>query len=132
MDAPDSLQDRGKALWDALEPDDVGPQAALVLEACRIADRLDELDSIIHGKGVLNLMKFRLHESWGEDGDRTVLVRVEFQSVLSEARQQALALERLLTRLGLTAAKPKSEGEENPLARVLALVQSTAKPAGRS
>ncbi len=82
------------------------PRNALVLEAARLADRLDELDSIIQGKGVLNLMQFRLDMESGEDGEYNV--EVKFQNVFSEARQQAIAFSTILSKLAPAdaAAKP--------------------------
>ncbi|WP_168223092.1 hypothetical protein [Pseudarthrobacter sp. NIBRBAC000502770] len=53
MDVPAGLGERGLAVWEAMSGTDV-PRNALVLEAARLADRLDELDNIIQGKGVLN------------------------------------------------------------------------------
>lgn len=75
-----------------------------MVEASRMADRLEELNSVIQGKGVLDLMRFRLHEHWGEEGDRTVRVEVKFDSVLGEARQLQLAFDRLCSTLKVSAA----------------------------
>ena len=60
--SPDGLGPRGSALWESLARSPETPDGVLALEACRAADRLDELDSIIHGKGVLHLMQLRLKE----------------------------------------------------------------------
>jgi hypothetical protein len=82
----------------------VDGQRGLVLleEAARIADRLDELDRVIAGKGVLNLMSFRLDlDLEDESGDRNINVRVEFSHVLAEARQQANTLRQLVASLPL-------------------------------
>ena len=94
------LQERGAALYDEFDGDDVpASRQSQVVEVARLVDRLEELNSVIAGKGVLNLMRFRLSESWGDEDDRTVLVRVQFDSVLAEARQSQLALERLMKSL---------------------------------
>lgn len=88
-------------------------QYALLVEAARIADRLDELDRIIAGKGVLNLMRFRLHDLFSDEDERNVSVEVKFDSVLAEARQQASTLRALLQSLGVervTGAKGKGGG----------------------
>jgi len=110
MDVPAGLGERGLAVWEALSGDDV-PRNALVLEAARLADRLDELDNIIQGKGVLNLMQFRLHMEGSEDGEYNV--EVKFQHVFAEARQQAIAFSTILSKLAPveSAAKPA----ENPV-----------------
>ena len=105
MDVPAGLGVRGLSLWEAMSGNDV-PRNALVLEAARLADRLDELDNIIQGKGVLNLMQFRLDMESSEDGEYHV--EVKFQNVFSEARQQATAFATILSKLAPvdSAAKP--------------------------
>lgn len=104
MAVPSGLGDRGSALWSALKSGDVA-RDALVLESARLADRLDELDSVIQGKGVLNLMQFRvLDREYSEDmQDLNISVEVKFQNVLSEARQQQLAFANVMSKLGLKA-----------------------------
>ena len=98
------LGERGLALWEEMSGKDVA-RNALVLEAARIADRLDELDNIIQGKGVLNLMQFRLHlDEIDEDGDRNIHVEVKFGAPLAEARQQATAFATILSKLVPPAA----------------------------
>ena len=104
MDVPPGLGERGSAIWQAMATADI-PRNALVLEAARTADRLDELDNIIQGKGVLNLMQFRTH-LWEDDGeDRNVHVEVKFAAPLAEARQQAAALANILTKLSPADSK---------------------------
>lgn len=127
MTTPDGLQERGTALWEALGAELASPRGAIALEACRIADRLDEIDNVIAGKGVLNLLRFRLTSQFSEGDERTLNVKVEFANVLAEARQQAVSLTALLTKLGLGDAASKTE-ESSPLATILSLVQSGAKP----
>ena len=68
---------------------------ALIVEAARIADRLDDLDSVIAGKGVLELLRFRLVDHEGR------VAEVKFDGVLAEARQQATALRGVLAQLGV-------------------------------
>lgn len=106
--SPDGLGPRGSALWESLARSPETPDGVLALEACRAADRLDELDSIIHGKGVLHLMQFRLKDLFSPDDERRVSVEVKFDSVLSEARQQQGVLRQMLVSLGLQSA-PASE-----------------------
>lgn len=55
---------------------------ALILEAARAIDRLADLDDVISGKGVLDLLRFRLRDDEGR------VAEVKFDAVLSEARQQ--------------------------------------------
>ncbi|WP_284763401.1 hypothetical protein [Arthrobacter sp. efr-133-R2A-63] len=104
MDVPPGLGERGLSIWEAMATEDV-PRNALVLEAARLADRLDELDNIIQGKGVLNLMQFRVH-LWEDDGEeRNVNVEVKFAAPLAEARQQAIALANILAKLSPADSK---------------------------
>lgn len=62
------------------------------MEACRLADRLDKLDDVIAGKGVLQLMHFR--SMFDTEDERHLTMTVDH--VLAEARQYALALQRVL------------------------------------
>jgi len=76
---------------------------ALVDEVARTADRLDNLDSIIRGKGVLNLLRFRLRDIFEVADERKVTVVVTFDGVMSETRQTTLAFRQLLMSLALSA-----------------------------
>lgn len=83
---------------------DVGPaQSVLLEEACRIADRLDKLDTILRGDADA-WMRFRVDESGTE-------VTVTLDKVLAEARQQAVALKTIVTELRQSAGKAESERE---------------------
>ena len=98
MAAPKGLGERGAALWKSLDVKAGTAAGALALEACRAADRLDELDRVIQGKGVLDLMRFRLEvDDVIEDPRATV--KVSFDSVLGEARQQQGNLRQMLVSL---------------------------------
>jgi hypothetical protein len=117
---PAGLHDRGRVLWAALGQDLSTPAGQVALEACRAADRLDELDSIIAGQGVLNLLQFRLSPSWWDsDENEHVHVTVAFQSVLAEARQQQANFKTLLAEISdvvPAAAKPGPVGpKKSPL-----------------
>jgi len=68
---------------------------ALLLEACRIGDRLDRLDRHLDGEDWLN---FEVND------DRTV-VTVIVDKALAEARQQALAFKQIVSELRLAAGK---------------------------
>ena len=119
VDVPTGLGGRGMALWESMSGDDV-TRNALVLEAARLADRLDELDNIIQGKGVLNLMQFRVlnREVDDDDGSLDINVEVKFQNVFSEARQQAIAFATILAKLAPVeaAAKPAAAPAAVPAA----------------
>lgn len=102
--------------------------AVLVNEACRIIDRLDQIDAIITGKAEwIELMHFRTKQ--GDDSEVTVTI----DGVLAEARQQAAALNTLFTKLGVGKADVSSKGATvDPLdeiaARRAARGGSTARP----
>lgn len=128
---PAGLGERGVSLWSDLSTGD-SVVDALALEIARTADRLDELDSIIQGKGVLNLMQFRLTELH-LDGDEPVSVEVKFNAVMQEAKGQQSALTSLLSKYEATvksrgvskrgtAGRPVEDLPDNvsPLSRMLA------------
>lgn len=114
--APSGLHSGGKALWKQIHAEtELDPAQTVILkEACRMVDRLDELDSVIHGKGVLNLMQFRLDLGSGDGSeDSPVKVEVKFNSVLAEARQQQNILKQLLVSLRLpdeAGSRPQKRG----------------------
>ena len=102
----DDLGARGREIWDSAETGDPAIDA-LVLEAARTADRLDEINRVIEGRGVLDLLQFRDIDVQGtlEDPDvRTINVTIRADGLLSEARQQASALNGLVTRILATRA----------------------------
>lgn len=79
------LGPEGQALFESLSSAIVKHKDAtlsLIKEACRSIDRLADLDEVIHGKGVLDLLRFRLVDEEGR------VAEVKFDGVLSEARQQ--------------------------------------------
>lgn len=124
MDVPAGLGERGMTLWESLSNGDP-PNDAMALEAARTADRLDELDNIIQGKGVLNLMQFRVLSNEATDDSREINVEVKFNAVLAEARQQGAALAGLISKLGQGDAKPsaaskhgETQSVETPLERM--------------
>lgn len=126
------LGERGQELWEALKTGEVG-RDALVLEAARTADRLNELDNIIQGKGVLELMQFRLDFPEGDGEPFTV--EVKFQNVLSEARQQQTAFATLIekiSRYGLTATATKGAPVAPLPTGVTALDKMRARVAAQS
>lgn len=97
-DAPDSLGlgERGRAFHDALTSGIDVPfeRLALVIEAARMADRLEQMNDVIAGKGVLKLMHFRVP---GVLDPASGVVRVDMtvDHVMGEARQLQLAFERM-------------------------------------
>ena len=78
-----------------------------------MADRLDELDSVIRGEGVLHLMRLRLN--LGEAmADPAATITVDFAGALAEARQQQNVFKQLLVSLRLpdasTGKRPQHRG----------------------
>jgi hypothetical protein len=110
---PEGLRDRGLTLWRGIGQHLDTPAGQLALEACRLADRLDEFESAIAGKGVLNLMQLQLHLDigallGGDDVER-VEVTVHIDKLLTEARQQSVAFAGILDKLAgleVKSAKP--------------------------
>ena len=105
----------GQALWDGITEahPDLDPQQKVQLtEACRMKDRLDEFDRIIQGKGVLNLMQFRLELDEFIDDPRAT-VTVKFDGVIDKANSTANAMKQLLAAMRLPDAngrKPQQRG----------------------
>jgi hypothetical protein len=97
IDTPPGLHRRGKLLWQDLGCKVGTAVGELALEICRSADRLDELDRVVAGKGVLQLMQFRLDDiDWDGAGDQHVHIKVSIQGVLTEARLQQATFKELV------------------------------------
>lgn len=112
---PAGLGERGSGLWLALHAGGKFDAAgeALVVEACRLADRLDQLDDVISGKGVLQLLRFR--SLFDSDDERHLVMTVD--GVLGEARQQANTLRQIVATLGLgrvAEIEPPKSAEVGP------------------
>ena len=115
------LGPRGSELWRSMNPTSLGPlRQAMLLEACRIADRLDTLDRQLHGDAWL---RFRHDESGAE-------VTVYVDRVLAEAREQATAFKGLIVELqkATAAQKPPSSSGGGVLADLAA--KRAARSAG--
>jgi hypothetical protein len=97
MSPSEPFGDRGAKLHaDLLALKEYNPaELILIEEACRMADRLEDLDGIIHGKGVINLMHLR------HMGDDESEITMTVDAVLAEARQLQLAFQRVAMTLKL-------------------------------
>ena len=126
---PIGLGERGLALFEELSTGSVAHDSQ-VLEAARIADRLDELDNIIQGKGVLELMQFRLDFPEGDGEPFTV--EVKFQNVLAEARQQATAFATVLQKIGTPEQAKKLAPVPEPVSSQISNISPLAKMQGRA
>jgi hypothetical protein len=112
--SPTDLGARGQEFYDALT-DGITVTAdrrALIVEAARMADRLEQMHDVISGKGVLKLMHFRVPHVLNPE---TGVIRVEMSvdHVLAEARQLQLAFERLARSVfkDVDALREKNGGE---------------------
>ncbi|OMC55383.1 hypothetical protein A5747_13400 [Mycobacterium sp. IS-836] len=83
----DGLGEAGQALWDEVSKDRElsVPHKTLLLNACRIADRLDEIDKEIPRRGLTDVNK---------QGTEII------NPLIPEQRQQLAALSAILTRMG--------------------------------
>ena len=112
--APTGLQKRGRRLWrEVIGQASLDPgQVVLLEEACRTVDRLDKLDRILTGEDAEWIGFQQRYE--GDD------VTITLNAPIAEARQQALALQKLVAALSLNAsleAKPTGDGIDELLAR---------------
>lgn len=113
---PAGLGPGGRALWRSIAKEHTldGVQRVQLTEACRAKDRLDEMDRIIHGKGVLELMRFRTDALGYDDDDRSVTVTVKFDAVIERANTTANTMKQLLAALRLpdadSGARPQRRG----------------------
>src|SRR4051812_27470054 len=102
---PKGFRAGGKALWKGLATDGMPENlVALLTEACRVRDRLDQLDEIIAGKGVLQLMHFRsMVDEFHDDDPRHIVLTVD--AVMQHGATQAGVLKNLLEKIPAPAAK---------------------------
>lgn len=100
----------GRWLWrELVEKGSPSPsERVLIVEACRLVDRLDRLDAISNGKDRAWL---QLSEELGDvtDGQVTVIV----DKVLAEARQQQTTLKQLIAELrqATSGTAPAAQGQ---------------------
>lgn len=100
------LNEVGRSLWESVTAEmKLGPlQKVLLVEACRLADRLDKLDGDLRGK---NDEWLRVHRA--EDETEFVVI---VDRALAEARQHATALKGLVAELRQVGrAKPDTKPE---------------------
>lgn len=115
-----ALGTAGLNLWREMTKQGALPpmQAVLLLEACRITDRLEKLDRQLAGE---DWLRFRVD-------DEGVEVTVIIDKALSEARQQATALKQIMAELRQASAGVKSPGR--PSAEAKAAEATGAKKSG--
>lgn len=105
---PTGLRDRGRALWSSLGQTAGTAAGELALEACRLADRLEQLDAYLGGRDAwLDLV---------ENVEGSGRYEIVIDKALEQARQQALAFKQLLAELGITAVPAAAvEPAKSPL-----------------
>lgn len=103
--APANLGTRGRALWrDVLADTDLDAAGRVLLhEACRMADRLEQLDVLLRGDVATWAV---ISDEYGAGGKRTT--KVVLDDALGEARQQAATLRQLLATLKLGTATERA------------------------
>ncbi|WP_369070030.1 hypothetical protein [Kineococcus terrestris] len=118
FEPPEGLGARGARLWRDLAGSTMTDAAARVVleEACRCADRLEQMNGIIAGKGVLQLMHLRSMFELDTEDQRSFTMTVD--GVMAEARQQQSTLRQLLAAVTPAAPtgarKPTPAGGEQP------------------
>lgn len=108
-DYPAFLKRGGRELWDSVRENyDLSPTSeVLLLEACRLKDRLDRFTAALSSNSTL---WFELKEP-EELKDGTVQMQVVVNSMVSEARQAQAALGQTLKKIGvLQQAEKRSSG----------------------
>lgn len=101
---PDVERSTGDRLRSLIGVDTDPRTVSLLVEAARIADRLDQIDAIITGKSEwIRLMHFRVRN----EDEQTVTVTLD--GVLAEARQQAATLRGILAQLGVPKVEVVTE-----------------------
>lgn len=119
-DVPEGLRSGGRSLWVAIDEDHEldAPQLVQLEEACRAKDRLDQLDSILAGRGVLELLHFRSMIEEYADDSRHITVTVD--GVLAQANTTANLMKQLLAALRLpdplSGKKPQRRGPRGAVA----------------
>ena len=83
-----------------------------------MADRLEKLNEIIAGRGVVELLRFRLKEPVNEAG--VVTVEMTIDHVMGEARQLQLAFEKLTKTVIADFELQSSAGGADPFDTFLA------------
>lgn len=92
----EKLSAHGRALWDELTMAELdAPTKVLVLQACRVVDRLDRLEAAIRSR------KTWVNIAEQVDYGKVVKIQVQIDSVLAESRQQLSTLTQLLHKLGV-------------------------------
>jgi hypothetical protein len=112
------LGERGQEFYDALVGNLTIPadRRALIVEAARMADRLEQMNDVIAGKGVLKLMHFRVPGVFDPEKG-PIRVEMTVDHVMGEARQLQLAFERMVRSVfkDVEALRDKNGGEGDGL-----------------
>ena len=123
---PKHLRERGKALWKRLDVEANTPEGVLAEEACRVADKIDDLYTLLDGRAeeaILREATYKL-EDYFPDHEGNVHLEVKLTGLQNEMRQQqALLRQLILSAVGTKRYIEKgieSEEPEEPEAAVKA------------
>jgi hypothetical protein len=99
--SPAPLGDRGAQLHaELLALKEFNPaEQILVVEMCRMADRLEQINDLVRSDSLIDLMQFRRLDFGGVEGEMTIKVTID--SVLAEGRQLQLAFQRMAATLNI-------------------------------
>ncbi|WP_336633440.1 MULTISPECIES: hypothetical protein [unclassified Microbacterium] len=120
---PHRLGDRGLALFEALHKGRTPAEIVTLVEACRLADRLEKFDGLINGD----------RDSWlqldlNESGDEITVVLTD---VVRQARMHAATLKALLAGFEASAAAG-SEPAAGEVPSNVSSIKAKLSPTGRT
>lgn len=128
---PEGLERRGAELWNAMFEQLPGPlHREVLLEACRLTDRLDRMHALLRGER-RSWAALRIGDGIGED---TVEVTVVISSIVVEARNSASALKAIVAELRLAMREAGGQDDSDapdPIAALLAEVEQVDELAAR-
>lgn len=119
--ASHSLGSRGIAYRDSFigtATDVPAAKEQLVIEGARMADRLEKMNDIIAGKGVIELLHFRMKSPMDDEG--LVTIEMSIDNIMAEARQLQAGFERLTKTLIADFDLESSSREVDPFDAFLA------------
>ncbi|WP_167455203.1 hypothetical protein [Amycolatopsis kentuckyensis] len=112
-DPETGLGPRGQRLWTAVTTawTPTPLHRELLLEACRVADRLEQLDRQLRGEDWLRFWR-RNDVQDEENRDDPLEIHVFIDKALAEAREQGNALRQMITELAKVAVAPEKPAEK--------------------
>lgn len=116
---PSSLRERGRALWEKMGLEINTPEGVLGEEACRVADRIDQLFQMMDGgddEAIIREVSFKMEDYFPQEGG-DVHLYLKLTNLQNEMRQQQALLRQLaLAAVGLKRyLSPEAAAEEASL-----------------